>query len=73
VKNTGRQTLRNIEFGVRLMQVESPNNKVQTYTIETLAPGQTANFTIDFELFNYQYIGKTSVPSGQATVLSYEL
>jgi hypothetical protein len=53
--------------------VASPNDEYQEYTIEALAPGQVVSFSVPFEFFNFQYIGKTSLPTGAAKVIGYEL
>ncbi len=73
VKNTGAQPLRNIDFSVRLKQVDSPNDEVETYTIPGLAPGESTSFTIDFDWYNFQVLGKTSIPIGAAKVTAYDL
>lgn len=74
VRNTGRQTLKNLTLAVRLAQTASPNDQIETFTIPELKPGQTLPFQIDFEFFNFQYIGKTSVPQIVGSdIVHYEL
>ena len=73
VKNVGKQPIQRLRVAVRLYQVQSPNDWIETLILENVAPGQSRNFTVPFEIYNFTYIGATSIPNVEMTVLDYEL
>lgn len=72
VKNTGKQQLRNIQAACRVWQDESPNDDIDALKVGDLAPGQSKNFTLKFNLYNFQYIGKTSVPKCAFAIVDFD-
>lgn len=72
VKNTGKQPLARVSGVCRLWQQESPNDWTEQLEFENLLPGETRTITVPFEIFNYQYIGKTSLPQCAFTVVDFE-
>lgn len=71
IKNTGKQPFVAVKGVVRLWQIDSPNDWTQEIVVENLLPGQTRTLTVPFEIFNYQYIGKSSVPQCAFTVTDF--
>jgi hypothetical protein len=73
IKNTGSQPLRRVLIWVRMYQISSPNDYTKTFTIDNLAIGETRRFSCPFSLYNFQYIGASSVPRYEFRVVDYVL
>ncbi|MDB5328395.1 MAG: hypothetical protein JWM57_3964 [Phycisphaerales bacterium] len=72
VRNTGVQMIKKIELKVRCFQRQSPNDNSTPVTFNNIAPGDTVTSTASFSVYNFQYIGKSSVPSVEVKVDKYD-
>lgn len=64
VTNTGKQRIRSIDFDVALYQTQSPNkgDLPERVTVTDLLPGESQTKDVTFSLYNFQYLGATSIP-----------
>lgn len=72
LKNTGRQPLLKVVGACRLWQLNSPNDWTEEIEFVNLLPGETRTLTVPFKIFNYQYIGQTSLPQCAFAVTYFE-
>lgn len=72
IKNTGQQAFASVSGAVRLWQRESPNDVVEEIKIERLLPGESRTIEVPITIFNYQFIGKTSLPMCAMAITSFE-
>jgi hypothetical protein len=71
VKNTGKQLIKNMKVQVRVYQQSSPNDAKTTLDIKQIAAGAVQPFSVNVEMYNFEYIGATSTPKVEITVLDY--
>jgi hypothetical protein len=71
VKNTGKQLIKNMKVQVRVYQQSSPNDAKTTLDIPQIAAGAVQPFGVSVEMYNFEYIGATSTPKVEITVLDY--
>ena len=72
VKNTGKTPLKALKMKLRIYQDSSPNDASKEYTIESIVPGQTVEFTVEASMYNFSYAGGTSKPKVEMEVLGYD-
>jgi hypothetical protein len=72
VKNKGKQPIRNVRFTVRCYQLQSPNDFSKDFTVASISPGDTVTVKTDFSMFNFQFIGRTSIPKCELKLQGFE-
>lgn len=70
-QNTGEVTFRSVTLEVRLYQISSPNDWTKKVTLRNLKPKAREKFTTKFEIYNFQYIGGTSVPKVEVRLVGW--
>lgn len=73
VRNTGKQPISRLKVVARMYQENSPNDELRRFEIEELKPGETRPLEVEFLMYNFQYIGSTSIPKCELRVVDYEL
>ena len=72
VQNTGRQTIRKLSGLSRMWQVQSPNDETKNFEIGEIPAGESRTASVNYEIFNFLIIGRTSTPQVFARIDNVE-
>lgn len=72
VVNRGEQPIKAVTLDIRCAQQQSPNSERELVTLRDIPAGGKRETTVEFEFYNYQYIGLTSLPKVEASLHKLE-